>query len=388
MLPENISNGICSLSQDNLRLTLSCFMEITPRGKVVGYDIQKSFIKSCARLTYDEVNDLFDGDNEVAEKRKDISEELYMMKNLAEALTAKRYRRGSLELDIDEARIEVDKDGIPINISPRKRGSSHKMIEEFMLCANETVAQHVAYLNLPFMYRVHAQPDPDKLREMLRFAHNLGYTLKGSSDDIQTKQLQQILDDANNTPEENVLNMVMLRTMQKAVYSSANIGHFGLASPCYCHFTSPIRRYPDLIVHRILKQIVDGDFLGGYIKQFGQKAGEKAKHCSDKERAAMLAERAVDDLKKTEYMSHHLGEEFDAVISGVTDYGFYAELPNTIEGLVRMTSLDDDYYIFDDKSYSLQGKRTGNVYKLGQHVKVKCINADLALRQIDFDICE
>lgn len=388
MLPENISNGICSLSQDNLRLTLSCFMEITSRGKVVSYDVQKTFIKSCARLTYDEVNDLYDGDEEVKEKRKDIYEELHMMKNLAETLTAMRYRRGSLELDIDEARIEVDKDGIPINISPRKRGSSHKMIEEFMLCANETVAQHVSYMNLPFMYRVHAQPDPEKLREFLRFAHNLGYTIKGSSDDVQTKQLQQILDDANDKPEENVLNMVMLRTMQKAVYSSANVGHFGLASQCYCHFTSPIRRYPDLVVHRILKQIIDGDLLGGYIKQFGQKAAEKAKHCSDKERAAMLAERAVDDLKKTEYMSHHLGEEFDAVISGVTDYGFYAELPNTIEGLVRMTSLDDDYYVFDDKSYSLQGNRTGKVYKLGQHVKVKCINADLALRQIDFDICE
>ncbi len=388
MLPENISNGICSLSENNLRLTLSCFMEITTRGKVVNYDIQKSFIKSCARLTYDEVNLLFDGDKKTADKRKDIFEELHIMKNLSEILTAMRYRRGSLELDIDEAHIEVDENGIPVNISPRKRGSSHKMIEEFMLCANETAARHVSHLNLPFMYRVHAKPDIDKLREFLRFAHNLGYSLKGSSDDIETKQLQAILDAANDTPEENVLHLIMLRTMQKAVYSNINGGHFGLASDCYCHFTSPIRRYPDLVVHRILKQIIDGDFTGGYIKQYDMHANETAKHCSDKERSAMIAERAVDDLKMTEYMSNHIGEEFDAVISGVTDFGIFAELENTVEGLIRMTSLDDDYYVFEEQGYLLRGNRTGKVYKLGQYIKVKCINADITARKIDFEICE
>ena len=388
MLPENISNGICSLSEGVLRLTMSCFMEITPRGKVVNYDIRKSFIKSAARLTYDEVNEIFDGDKGLSKKRKQIVGDLHEMKNLAETLTAARYRRGSLELDIDEAHIEVDKNGIPVNISPRSRGASHKMIEEFMLSANETVARHVEYMQLPFIYRVHAQPDPDKLKEFLRFSLNLGYHLKGSVDDIRPKQLQEILDAANDTPEENVLHMVMLRTMQKAVYSGTNIGHFGLASECYCHFTSPIRRYPDLIVHRILKGIIDGQLNEGYIKQYGQRSAETARHCSERERQAMLAERAVDDLKMTEYMSHRIGEEFDAVISGVTDFGIFAELPNTVEGLIRMTALDDDYYVFEEQGYLLRGQRHGKVYKLGQHIKVRCINADIAMRNIDFELAE
>lgn len=388
MLPETISNGICSLSEGVLRLTMSCFMEITPRGKVVSYDIKKSFIKSTARLTYTEVNEIYAGDKKSIKKRKAIYEDLHDMKNLAESLTAARCRRGSLELDIDEAHIEVDKDGIPINISPRKRGTSHKMIEEFMLLANETVASHVSHMELPFIYRVHAQPSPEKLKEFLRFSQNLGYNLKGSSDDIQPRQLQEILDAANDTPEEKVLQMIMLRTMQKAVYSSNNVGHFGLASERYCHFTSPIRRYPDLIVHRILKGIIDGKITEGYIKYYGQKAGEISRHCSDKERSAMLAERAVDDLKMTEYMSHHVGEEFDAVISGVTDFGIFAELPNTVEGLIRMTSLEDDYYVFEEQGYLLRGQRRGKVYKLGQHIKIRCIKADIAMRNIDFELVE
>ena len=388
MLPESISNGICSLSEGVLRLTMSCFMEIDARGKVISYDIRKSYIKSTARLTYDEVNDIFDGDKAAIKKRKKIKSHLYEMKNLAETLTAARYRRGSLELDIDEAHIQVNEEGIPVSISPRARGISHRMIEEFMLAANETVARHVENMELPFMYRVHAQPDPEKLKEFLRFSHNLGYHIKGSSDDIRPKQLQEILDAANNQPEENVLNMVMLRTMQKAVYSSNNIGHFGLASKCYCHFTSPIRRYPDLIVHRVLKGIIDGNVLGGYIEQFGNRAAGIALHCSERERRAMLAERDVDDLKMTEYMSQHVGEVFDAVISGVTDFGIFAELPNTIEGLIRMTSLDDDYYVYEEQGYQLRGQRHGNVYKLGQKIKVRCINADIAMRNIDFEPAE
>ena len=388
MLPESISNGICSLSEGVLRLTMSCFMEIDARGKVISYDIRKSYIKSTARLTYDEVNDIFDGDKEAIKKRKNIQEHLYEMKNLAETLTAARYRRGSLELDIDEAHIQVNEEGIPVSISPRTRGISHRMIEEFMLAANETVARHVANMELPFMYRVHAQPDPEKLKEFLRFSHNLGYHIKGSSDDIRPKQLQEILDAADGKPEENVLNMIMLRTMQKAVYSSNNIGHFGLASKCYCHFTSPIRRYPDLIVHRVLKGIIDGKIFGGYIEQFGNRAAGIALHCSERERRAMLAERDVDDLKMTEYMSQHVGEVFDAVISGVTEFGIFAELPNTIEGLIRMTSLDDDYYVYEEQGYQLRGQRHGNVYKLGQKIKVRCIKADIAMRNIDFEPAE
>jgi ribonuclease R len=388
MLPENISNGICSLSEGVLRLTMSCFMEVNSRGKVVSYDIRKSYIKSMARLTYDEVNAIYDGDKSLKKKRKKIFEELHEAKNLAELLTAARYRRGSLELDIDEAHIEVDSYGIPVNISPRKRGSSHKMIEEFMLLANETVASHVSYMGLPFIYRVHAQPDPEKLKEFLRFSHNLGYFVKGSTDDVRPKQLQEILDAANDAPEENVLHMIMLRTMQKAVYSGNNIGHFGLASERYCHFTSPIRRYPDLIVHRILKGIIDGKINEGYIKQYGERSAETARHCSEKERQAMLAEREVDDLKMTEYMSHRIGEEFDAVISGVTDFGIFAELSNTVEGLIRMTALDDDYYVFEEQGYLLRGQRTGNVYKLGQRIKVRCIKADIAMRNIDFELVQ
>ncbi len=388
MLPETISNGICSLSEGVLRLTMSCFMEINARGKVVNHDIKKSYIKSTARLTYDEVNDIYDGDKKLIKKRKKIFEDLHEAKNLAEALAAAKYRRGALELDIDEARIEVDEDGIPVNISPRKRGTSHKMIEEFMLISNETVASHVASMGLPFIYRVHAQPNPEKLKEFLRFSYNLGYSVKGSTDDVRPKQLQEILDAANDTPEENVLNMIMLRTMQKAVYSGVNIGHFGIASECYCHFTSPIRRYPDLVVHRILKGIIEGKITEGYIKQYGERSAQTAKHCSDRERRAMLAERDVDDLKMTEYMSSRVGEEFDAVVSGVTEFGIFAELTNTVEGLIRMTSLDDDYYVFEEQGYLVRGQRTGNVYKLGQRIKVRCIKADIAMRNIDFEIVQ
>ena len=388
MLPESISNGICSLSEGVLRLTMSCFMEIDSRGKVVSYDIKKSYIKSTARLTYDEVNAIYDEDSAAIAKRKNIFNHLHEMKNLAEILTAARYRRGALELDIDEAHIQVNEEGIPVSVSPRTRGISHRMIEQFMLAANETVARHVAEMELPFMYRVHAQPDPEKLKEFLRFSHNLGFHIKGSSDDVRPKQLQEILDAADGKPEENVLNMIMLRTMQKAVYSSNNIGHFGLASECYCHFTSPIRRYPDLIVHRVLKGIVEGKIFGGYIEHFGNKATEIARHCSERERRAMLAERDVDDLKMTEYMSQHVGEVFDAVISGVTDFGIFAQLSSTIEGLIRMTSLDDDFYVYEEQGYQLRGQRHGKVYKLGQNIKVRCIKADIAMRNIDFEPAE
>jgi len=386
MLPESLSNGICSLNPSVDRLCLSCVMDIDKNGDVVNYFVDKTIINSKARLTYDQVNQLFDGDKEAKKQLKHVSKQLVQMNELAKILKKKRMMRGTLELDIDEPHIMLDDSGVPVSVSARKRGDSHKLIEEFMLCANETVATYLSDKELPCMYRIHEQPDPEKMQEFGRFANNLGYHLTGSAEEISPKQLQQLLEQSKDQPEEDVLHRILLRTLQKARYSPSNLGHYGLASNMYCHFTSPIRRYPDLVVHRVCKAILVQD--NKYIDNLKNTIEIKSDHCSEKERDAMQAERKVDDLKMTEYMSYHLNEQFDAIISGVTEFGFFVELPNTIEGLVHMNELTDDYYIYLGESYMLQGQHSNKVYKLGEKVKVVCIRADVAECRIDFTLAE
>ncbi|MBN2878189.1 MAG: ribonuclease R [Clostridia bacterium] len=384
MLPESLSNGICSLNPGVDRLCLSCVMDINLNGEVVSYNVAKTIINSKARLTYDQVNLLFEGDEAAKKELKNIEKKLFEMNALAKILQKKRIQRGALELDIDEAHILLDQKGVPFEVSARVRGDSHKLIEEFMLCANETVASHLSKNKAPCMYRIHEQPDPEKMKEFGRFANNLGYKLMGSSEDITPKQLQNLLNDAKDKPEEDVLHRVLLRTLQKARYSPVNEGHYGLASDMYCHFTSPIRRYPDLVVHRACKALIDND--AAYISYLRTIIDQQSQHCSEKERDAMEAERKVDDLKMTEFMSYHLNEEFDAIISGVTEFGFFVELSNTIEGLVHMNELTDDYYVYYEEGYMLQGTHKGKIYKLGDKVKVVCIRADVADCRIDFTL--
>ena len=386
MLPECLSNGICSLNPGVDRLCLSCIMNINNQGEVTKYSVEKSIINSKARLTYDQVNLLFKGDKTVKKQIKHVSDQLFEMNTLAKILKKKRIERGALELDIDEPHIQLNTSGVPTSVSARTRGDSQKLIEEFMLCANETVSAHLSNRKMPCMYRVHEQPDTEKMREFGRFSNNTGYHLKGSAEDITPKQLQSLLDDVKGKPEEDVIHRILLRTLQKARYSPENKGHYGLASSMYCHFTSPIRRYPDLIVHRICKAVIEND--AEYIGKISSTIHEKSQHCSEKEREAMEAERKVDDLKMTEYMSYHLNEEFDGIVSGVTEFGFFVELTNTIEGLVHMTELTDDYYIYIEDGYMLQGKNTKKTYKLGDKVKVVCIRANIAESKIDFSLAE
>ena len=386
MLPEVLSNGICSLNPDVDRLTLSCVMDIDQNGHVVDYFVDKTIINSKARLTYNQVNLLFAGDTKTKKELKHLEKPLNLMNELAKILKQKRINRGSLELDIAEPYIVLDKKGVSVSVSARERGDSHKLIEEFMLCANETVATHLTKMEMPCMYRIHEQPDPEKMQEFGRFANNLNYKLSGSADSITPKQLQQLLNDVKDQPEEDVLHRILLRTLQKAKYSPINEGHYGLASETYCHFTSPIRRYPDLVVHRVCKAIIEQN--REYIDKIRKTIEEDSEHCSEKEREAMEAERKVDDLKMTEYMSYHLNEEFDAIISGVTEFGFFVELPNTIEGLVHMNELTDDYYIYVEDGYMLQGRHTGKIFKLGDKVRVICIKADVADCRIDFTLAD
>ncbi|MEX1377559.1 MAG: ribonuclease R [Eubacteriales bacterium] len=386
MLPEVLSNGICSLNPNVDRLTLSCVMDIDQNGHVFDYFVDKTIINSKARLTYNQVNLLFEGDTTTKKELKSLIKPLSLMNELAKILKQKRINKGSLELDIAEPYIVLDKTGVSVSVSARERGDSHKLIEEFMLCANETVAMHLTKLEMPCMYRVHGQPDPQKMQEFARFANNLNYKLSGSSDSITPKQLQQLLTDVKDQPEEDVIHRILLRTLQKAKYSPINEGHYGLASDTYCHFTSPIRRYPDLVVHRVCKAIIEQD--REYIELIRKTINEDSEHCSEKEREAMEAERKVDDLKMTEYMSYHINEEFDAIISGVTEFGFFVELPSTIEGLVHMNELNDDYYIYIEDGYMLQGQHKGKTYKLGDKVKVVCTRADVADCKIDFTLAD
>lgn len=387
MLPEKLSNGVCSLNPNTDRLTLSIEMEIDNSGKVLSHEIFNSVINSKERMTYTDVSDILENqDEELIKKYRHIYQELLLMQELAEILNNNRDERGSIDFDLDEAYIHLNAEGIPTKIETAERRTANRIIEEFMLKANETIAQHFYWMEVPFVYRVHEEPDPDKMIEFRNFIHNFGYVMKGSTESIHPKTLQEITKKIKGKREEHVISRVMLRSLKKAIYSPQCLGHFGLAAEYYCHFTSPIRRYPDLIIHRIIKETLEGSLSDRRIKVLNAKVEEASKKSSDAEKIAEDIEREVEDLKKAEYIQKHIGEVFDGIISGVTSFGLFVELNNTVEGMVRISSIDDDYYIYDKEKYRLIGERTKKIFSLGDAVTIKVISVDIANREINFEL--
>lgn len=373
MLPKELSNGACSLNEGEDRYALSCLMTFGADGERLKYDICKSVIRSAHRTTYTEITAICGKDPDICAKYGDLIDTVAEMERLCLALEKRRERRGSVNLDVKESHIYVDEND-EIVIPPCTRTISQRIIEQFMISANEAVAEFLQAKKAPCLYRIHEKPAPEKAENFIAFLRDLGINAKCDCDDLTPKDFQDILNSSADMPYFSVINKVMLRTMQKARYDSENVGHFGLASDCYCHFTSPIRRYPDLFVHRVLKEVLSGN-VGSAIKKYGGIAAESGKNCSERERIADEAERKVDDLYKLAYMSERLGEEFDAVISGVTQHGIYCELENGVEGLVTFEDLPLDEYELIPEKFLLKGRK--HSYKLGRAVKVKAVDCDL-----------
>ena len=389
MLPHKLSNGICSLNPGVDRLALSCIMDIDAKGNVIGHKITETVIRSDRRMTYTNVAKIVeDHDQEVMNEYKEFVPMFELMQELAEILKARRHKRGAINFDFPESKIIVDPRGKPIEIRPYERNKATKIIEEFMLIANETIAESFYWQELPFLYRTHETPDDEKIKKLAIFIHNFGYSIKIGNEDIHPKELQKLLVKIEDTPEEALISRLTLRSMKQAKYTVVNTGHFGLSAKYYCHFTSPIRRYPDLQIHRIIKENLTGKLGENRIKHYEKILHEVANHSSKTERRADEAEREVEKMKKVEYMMDHIGEIFEGVISGITSWGMYVELPNTVEGMIRVTEMDDDYYFYDEERYQMVGEHTKKIYKLGQKVKVEVIQADKLLRTIDFALVE
>ena len=387
MLPEALSNGICSLNEKVDRLTLSIDIEVDSNGVVVNHEIYESVIRSKHRLVYDDVSDILENRDEFQMKRyKDVLDDLLLMDELAKLLNKSRSKRGSIDFDLDEAVIHLNDEGIPIDIAVADRRTANKLIEEFMLLANETVAKEFAHKKLPFIYRVHEKPDAEKMAEFKQFISSFGIGLKGNISGIKPGDLSDVLHKIHGKPEEMVISTVMLRSMQKALYNTECLGHFGLALKYYCHFTSPIRRYPDLMIHRIIKESLHEKISPKRKKQLAEKVAYAAKHSSETEKKAVELEREVEKMKMAQYMSYHVGEEFDAIISGVTSFGIFAELENTVEGLIRMDDLDDDFYEYFSDKYMVKGRRTGKAYTLGDLLRIRVKSVSAENREIDFQI--
>lgn len=388
MLPERLSNGICSLNPKVDRLTLSVFMEITGDGNVLNHKLCKSVICSKERMTYNNANKILEErDAELCERYNYMIPTLKLMESLAQILRNKRTQRGAIQFDFPESHVVVDEDGEPVEIVKDIRGVSNKMIEEFMLVANETIAEYAFWAEIPFIYRNHEAPSLEKIMAFNDFITHFGFSFKGKIDrdnPIHPKALQKILDDVTGTPEERIISSTMLQSLMKAKYSEENLGHFGLAAKYYCHFTSPIRRYPDLAIHRLLKDFLDGNLTGEripYLKNYVTAAGKQSSEC---EVNAEHTERDVDDLMKTAYMSSFIGETFEGVVANVTNFGMFVELENSVEGLIRLENMTDDYYEFDERTNILTGRRKKRTYQSGDCVKVVLARADILLRQIDF----
>ncbi len=388
MLPENLSNGVCSLNPKADRLTLSVEMEIDASGKVLSHNIFNSIINTKERMIYTEVSDILENeDEELINRYQHIYNDLLLMKELAEILNKSRDERGSIDFDFDEAYIHLNEQGIPIKVETAERRIANRIIEEFMLKANETIAEHFHWMDMPFIYRVHEEPEIEKINEFKKFIYNFGYALKGNPDTIRPKMLQEITKKIKGKREENVISTVMLRSLKKAFYSPQCLGHFGLAAEFYCHFTSPIRRYPDLMIHRIIKETIENGHLSEKrIRQLDNMVEEAARKSSEAEKNSENIEREVEDLKKAEYMSEHIGEVFTGIISGVTSFGVFVELENTIEGLVRISSIDDDYYIYNKEKYQLVGERTKRAFSLGDQVTIKVTGVNIPNHEIDFEL--
>lgn len=386
MLPKELSNGICSLNPNVDRLSLSVFMEIDKKGKVVDHEIVEGLINSKQRLVYDDVSDFLENDDEEAkEKLSKVADDLKLMEELCHILYEKRERRGSIDFDFPEARIILDEKGVPVEIRKEDRRIANRLIEEFMLVCNETVAERFFWSQTPFLYRTHEEPSPEKIAAFSKLIHNFGYTLKGQNE-VHPKELQLLTKEIKGKKEETLINTLMLRSMKKAIYSSEPGIHFGLAAQYYSHFTAPIRRYPDLVIHRIIKAYLNGKLNHQVQEKLEVTLPEIAEHTSMTERRAEEAEREVDDMKKTQYMTKHIGEEFEGIISSLTNFGMFVQLENTIEGLVHFNNMLDDYYHFDEEKYYIIGERTNRIYRLGDTVKIRVIDANVAKRNIDFEL--
>ena len=388
MLPERLSNGICSLNQGEDRLALSCLMDINEKGKVVSHQIAETVINVNERMCYTDVKNILEDTDEEAKKRYDaLIPMFFMMKELSGILRNSRHHRGSIDFDFPESKIILNAAGRAIDVKPYEANVATKIIEDFMLMANETVAQEYCTEEIPFVYRTHDNPDPEKVESLLTLLHNQGVKIQKAKEEITPKEIQQIIESIEGLPNEAMISRLVLRSMKQAKYTTECSGHFGLAAKYYCHFTSPIRRYPDLQIHRIIKDNLRGRLMReGRTEHYAEILDEVARQSSVCERRADEAERESDKLKKAEYMSYHLGEEFEGIISGVTGWGLYVELPNTVEGLVHVNTLRDDYYVFDQESYELRGEMTKKVYKLGDKVRVRVAEADKMLKTVDFEL--
>lgn len=385
MLPHKLSNGICSLNPHVDRLALSCLMEVNGRGEVVSHRILESVINSDYRMTYTAVREILeDGTPALLEQYAEILPMLEDMEELRQILGEKRRKRGSVNFDLPESKIILDENGKPIDIKPYEKSIATNMIEEFMLVCNETIAENSFWQEMPFMYRSHQEPDEDKLEKMEQFLRGFGYYLWKKDGEIHPRELQKVLQKAEETDEERIITRMVLRSMMQARYTAENGGHFGLAAKYYCHFTSPIRRYPDLEIHRMIKKMLHGELDEKASAYYRRKMPDWAKHCSKQERVAEDAERDTDALKKVEFMEDKVGQIYEGIISGVTNWGIYVELPNTIEGMVALSQMDDDYYEFDEKKMLVFGKRTKKSYRLGDKVVVSVAKVDRMMGTIDF----
>lgn len=389
MLPHKLSNGICSLNPNVDRLALSCMMEINSKGVVVSHKTSKSVIKSDKRMTYNIVNEILENDNEqYKEEYADFLAMFNTMLELRNILLNKRKKRGSVNFDLPECKIILNDIGEPIEIKPHERNTATSVIEEFMLICNETIAEDYFWQELPFVYRNHEAPNEEKIKKLTQFIYNFGYRFKGNTEDIHPKAIAQLLESISGKPEEHIISRVILRSMKQAKYMAENLGHFGLAAKYYCHFTSPIRRYPDLQIHRIIKENLSGGLNQKRINHYNRILANVSEQSSKRERLAEEAERETDNLKKVQYMTKHIGETFTGIISGVTNWGIFVELPNTVEGLIALNNLVDDFYLFDPDKMCVIGEHTKKKYSLGDKIKIVVDKADVNNRTIDFLLAE
>lgn len=385
MLPKQLSNGVCSLNPFEDKLTLSCIMEIDENGKVVNSEIAETVINSKARMTYTEVSDILEKDDE--KLKQTFAKQVEDFKNaekLARILMKRRERRGAIDFDFPEAKIILNREGKVVDIKCYERRISNKMIEEFMLVANETVAEHFYWLQLPFVYRIHETPSAEKMEDLNKFIATFGYHIKGDLEDVHPKEIQSLVEKIKGTKEEESISIIALRSMKQAKYSPQCIGHFGLAAKYYCHFTSPIRRYPDLQIHRIIKEQLNNKLNNKRQEQLSHIVEYASTQSSERERAAELAERDVHDFYKACYMADKVGQEFDGVVSSVTSFGMFVELENTVEGLIRLANMRDDYYIYNQETYTIMGERSHKTFKIGDTVRIKVDNVNVDFREIDF----
>ena len=390
MLPRELSNGICSLNAGQDRYTLSCSMEITPKAKIVAADVYKAVINVTERMSYTNVQKIIDrSDNEVLKKYEKYINEFDLMAELATILKEKRKENGYLNLDIPESKITLDENGFAIDVSKYETYFANEIIEQFMLVANETVAEKFYWVQAPFIYRNHEAPDLDKVKELNKVLYNFGYKIKISKEDIiYPNEFAKILEDVKGKETEKVVSNIILRTLRVAKYEAENKGHFGIASKYYCHFTSPIRRYPDLFIHRIISKYLENDYMLNefWIKKYEKRAEKRAENCSERERTATKVEREAEDIKKAEYMENKIGEEYEGIVSSVTNFGIFVELDNTIEGLIRYENLGDEYFIYNEERREAIGEQSHKVYKIGDKVKIRVADANKLLRKIDFEI--